>query len=150
MKLELKHIAPYLPYGVHIKHNEGAKLIICGAFKKYNADDFFIYSLLNWDKDVKSTDAKPILRPLSDLTKEIEHNGKKFVPIEKINEVDGEYQIRVEDGVMWFCDSCDLELFEVMRCSALVEKLFDWHFDVFGLIDNGLAIDINTLKPSRL
>jgi hypothetical protein len=27
-----------------------------------------------------------------------------------------------------------------------VQKLFEWHFDVFGLISKGLAIDINTLK----
>ena len=26
-----------------------------------------------------------------------------------------------------------------------IEKLFEWHFDVFGLIEKGLAIDINTL-----
>ena len=26
------------------------------------------------------------------------------------------------------------------------QKLFEWHFDVFGLIDAGLAIDINTLE----
>jgi len=26
------------------------------------------------------------------------------------------------------------------------EKLISWHFDVFGLIEKGLAIDINTLK----
>jgi hypothetical protein len=26
-----------------------------------------------------------------------------------------------------------------------IVKLFEWHFDVFGLIDAGLAIDINTL-----
>lgn len=32
---------------------------------------------------------KPILHPLSDLTKEIEHKGKKFVPIVKIAEILG-------------------------------------------------------------
>lgn len=28
----------------------------------------------------------------------------------------------------------------------VVQKLFEWDFDVFNLIENGLAIDINTLK----
>lgn len=28
----------------------------------------------------------------------------------------------------------------------LMQKLIEWHFDVFGLIEKGLAIDINTLK----
>ena len=28
----------------------------------------------------------------------------------------------------------------------IAQKLFEWHFDVFGLIEAGLAIDINTLN----
>ena len=31
---------------------------------------------------------------------------------------------------------------------GLVSKLIEWHFDVFGLIEKGLAIDINTLPQS--
>jgi hypothetical protein len=27
----------------------------------------------------------------------------------------------------------------------IVEKLIEWHFDVFGLIKKGLAIDVNNL-----
>jgi hypothetical protein len=27
-----------------------------------------------------------------------------------------------------------------------VEKLLEWHFDIYGLIEAGLAIDINTLE----
>ena len=27
----------------------------------------------------------------------------------------------------------------------IMEKLFKWHFDVFNLLEKGLAIDINTL-----
>ena len=29
---------------------------------------------------------------------------------------------------------------------GLVSILYEFHFDVFGLIENGLAIDINTLN----
>ena len=29
---------------------------------------------------------------------------------------------------------------------GFVLNLLEWHFDVFGLIEKGLAIDINTLK----
>ena len=28
---------------------------------------------------------------------------------------------------------------------GIVEKFIEWHFDIFGLIEQGLAIDINTL-----
>lgn len=33
-----------------------------------------------------------------------------------------------------------------MNQSQLWEKLLEWHFDVFSLIEKGLAIDINTLS----
>lgn len=80
---------------------------------------------------------KPILHPLSDLTKEIEHNGEKFVPIH------------------WFDENFDHnEAFPlVLNSRGIVEmkhwnefqKLFEWHFDIFGLIENYLAIDVNSL-----
>lgn len=28
----------------------------------------------------------------------------------------------------------------------IIEKLLSWHFDIFGLIDKGLAVDINKLE----
>ena len=45
------------------------------------------------NKDITGTDYvlrfKPILRPLSDLAKEVEHKGERFVPIVKIAEILG-------------------------------------------------------------
>ena len=41
----------------------------------------------------------------------------------------------------------DIELGMVLSKMYIeVVKLFEWHFDVFGLIPEGLAIDINTLE----
>ena len=37
-----------------------------------------------------------------------------------------------------------LENLGVNNQRLLFEKMFEWHFDVFGLIEKGLAIDINT------
>ncbi len=80
--------------------------------------------------------AKLILRPLSDLTKEIEVGGERFVPAGKM----------ITHGFhnpFWY----ELEKFDYRHLYAMdLEKLFEWHFDVFGLIEAGLAIDINTLK----
>ena len=39
-----------------------------------------------------------------------------------------------------------LDLSETIIEYAAMEILFEWHFDVFGLIDKGLAIDINSLN----
>jgi hypothetical protein len=70
-----------------------------------------------------------ICHPLSGLTKEIEHNGERFVPIEITGIIDWEYGY--EKLPYW-----------------LIQKLFEWHFDVFGLIGSNLAIDINTITET--
>lgn len=150
MKLELKHLAAYLPYGLQIQvmgewHNEEEnipkifEMVGLGSFVEYHEIGRYV------NQEIYYEDVFPILHPLSDLTKEIQHNGEKFVPHTKIQEVDGEYFIHFENGVMFFDDICSLNVYEVTRCYSLTQKLFEWHFDVFGLIDAGLAIDINKL-----
>lgn len=141
-KLELKYLAPYLPYklqGISVEDNQGIETLLSLSKDEITTDiDAIVYSA--W---------KPILRPLSDLTKEIEVNGEKFVPEEKLEEVDGEYSIYYDDGDIIFNDKCVLNLYEVTRCNRLILKLCEWHFDVFGLIGDGLAIDINTLTINK-
>ena len=66
MKLELKHLAGYLPYGLKYKD-------IPKGFDGIRELDIKTF---DWCLE----NGKPILRPLSDLTKEIEVNGEKFVP----------------------------------------------------------------------
>ncbi|HEX8575776.1 MAG TPA: hypothetical protein VF677_05740 [Flavobacterium sp.] len=81
------------------------------------------------------TTIKPLLYPLSMLTKPIEHNGDKFVPIEKINEMAesvtcyslGFYDDYIKHLPYW-----------------IIEKLLEWHFNVFGL-DESLFIDKSTI-----
>ncbi len=107
MKIPIKHLAPYLPYGLNGIHKD--KRIV------FHTDNIWTFIL----------NAKPILRPLSDLTKEdwidefifssdliesiIKRNGFEFAWLETSNYL----------------------------------KLLENHFDVFGLIEKGLAIDIN-------
>ena len=91
------------------------------------------------------SDCKPLLRPLSDLTKEIEHGGEKFVPIEWLldnRDVDAEYDFisALED------DWASAEDKMIFAPFSIAQKLFEWHFDVFGLIEKGLAVNINTLS----
>ncbi len=78
---------------------------------------------------------KPILHPLSDLTKEIDHNGEKFVPVVEI--------MKIKDGGEWISVQ-----YQPIKNNPywVIEKLYEWHFDIHGLIGEGLAIDINTLN----
>ena len=94
----------------------------------------------------KPKDCLPILRPLSDLTKEITHKGEAFVPIEKLYHLD----------IM----RCDISSFESINIDVVADhifsnqflkftlKLIEWHFDLFGGIDSGEAINVNTLDKN--
>lgn len=155
MKLELKHLAPYLPYGLKIKgntHGEVAELSCVTETSMNIKDRNFIYGM--W-ADI--FEIKPILRPLSDLTREIEHNGVKLFVMSTIeSETDNCKFIKAilsNDG-KWISMVFDADYDadygintnpEYMHWKC-VKRLFEYHFDVFGLIDKGLAIDINTLK----
>ena len=141
-KLTLEQLAPYLPYKVItiIHHNTKPN------YTDYETKGILIgYSWMGeWMHRNESTQnietcrwgwIKPILHPLSDLTKEIEVNGEKFVPFKILHD---------STGNSWekpFIDSV-----ENKYCTAKQWlKCIEWHFDVFGLIEKGLAIDINTL-----
>jgi len=187
MKLELKYLANYLPYGLKVKSKSAVwdlrtlTLSMVGSLERTNKRHIYHESWL-----IEDTNFKPILRPLSDLTKEIEHNGEKFVPLVELFKISkGNYQqeikyhsvmsthqiqiemlgfrnyffglyesdrdVRIENGLYFDCYSTDLimdnRFEEKILCQySLFEKLFEWHFDVFGLIEKGLAIDKNTIK----
>ena len=120
-KLELKHLAPYLPYGLKGKWDT----VIASSIWELDCE-ILEPDYTNLKNPVYSYFGKnpcmPILRPLSDLTtnafvfkKDLEH-------------------IKIHKEVI------------TMRY-YVVEYLFQNHYDVFGLIEQKLAIDINTLKP---
>ena len=127
MKLELKHLSAYLPYRVRLSK---IHFLTFGS-NEGNGIGSLIHVL-----DTKSNHFKMWLRPLSDLTKEIEVNGEMFIPIQ------------------WFEDQAYIDWEHIKFSDYInpltlpycwVNKLIEWHFDIFGLIDAGLAVDINTV-----
>jgi len=111
--LTLEHVSAYLPYGLKIKTKKGIETLERVSLKNQ------IYNF------------KPILRPLSDLTKEIEHNGVKFV---------------TKDFIHYTYPSEMIGLNPATWSYRVLIKLFELHFDIFNLIPQNLAIDINTLE----
>ena len=75
-QLTIKHLAAYLPCNVNYIINGESEIIelksIDSGLKMVN---------FGWGNAKLLSEIKLILRPLSDLTKEIEVNGEKFVPI---------------------------------------------------------------------
>lgn len=146
MKLELKHIAPYLPYGLKVKYKSAVGWEKDGFTPKYKTktekiegiDKMFV--LYSNGEGSKLKEIKPILRPLSDLTKEIEHNGEKFVPIEFIEE---KYYTQNWANQLSRCIEDERWIYHLDY--YLILSLLGWHFDIYGLIDKDLAVDINTL-----
>lgn len=191
-KLELKHISPYLPYGLKFEYkNEIHKMV--GLNGDYHPtveiridDDCARYA------SIKIVDIKPFLHPLSDLYKEID--GK--VGIVELAKMLGDFKellsVSVEDdavndegnpspyyeckyvsdidddihSTLVFCpdtvsferliiynvhltrpvSASDLQNIPIRCYNQFYEYLFQHHYDVFGLIDKGLVIDINSIS----
>lgn len=91
----------------------------------------------------KIENCKPILHPISDLTKEIEHGGEKFVPTEIINDLASDI------SPTWFIYDEDVEKINwMLQPFYIVQKLIELHFDIAGLIESGEAINVNTLETN--
>lgn len=158
-KLELKHLAPYLPYGLKdVKYYDGFT---------FNGE-VTVLNVMNYV--YKDTSAKIVLHPLSDLTKHCEDLG--FVPIyELLNSKEGDFLVKERFGKIQATNRIEIwtnpehvditgenipsQYVEGIFTSSIlahsynrVIKLHEWHFDVFGLIESGLAIDVNTLETN--
>lgn len=129
-ELELKYIAPHLPYDVKIWTEEELHF----GENEYERHTIMLDNLSI--RHVASGIDKLILNPLSNLTKEIEVNGKKFIP----NEV-----LKQNAVTKYWWQSINTKGISPNADFNLILLLFEWHFDVFGLIEKGFAINKNNL-----
>lgn len=137
-KMELKEIAPYLAYGLWVVSPDGKSGDVASIGNLNSEGDEDLCN--GWGTHHPIKLIKPILRPLSDLAKPCLEGGK--IPIEETGYCSIE-DCRGEDGVI--DEFTTTHIFKYMPY-RFVEKLFKWHFDVFGLIEKGEAIDINTIN----
>lgn len=111
--LELKDICGYMPYGLMQKHYKN----VC-PFAVEIKSHIGGYVFLK----IPPKHGKPLLRPMSDLTKEITHEGERFVPtlaLDKLN--------------------C-FPVSDTEKALRYYDKLNEWMFDYRNLIYAGLAI----------
>lgn len=138
-KLELKHIAPYLPYNLRWFRKTKIKDDL-GTENESDIVEDVVLSIVHFyiENDSNKFDVKPILRPMTDLLVHIQHEGKKLVP----------FNVLRPGG--WDLDAFVLDV-ESRDCRVSEwEQLIEWHFDVFGLIDKGLAVSVNDIKPPTM
>lgn len=160
-KLELKHIIGYLPYGLKMTRNDKNFGILYALNNKYNkADINFEFGYDRYDIE----DLKPALRPISDLHKKVD--GKihllELYAMASMGVYDNNFTIS-EDGVLddsrnkmrvrWVKDVNKLYIDDYYKGKGgyytvsieIIEYLYKNHFDIYGLIEQNLAIKINTL-----
>lgn len=173
-KLTLEQIAPY-PIGenglrVLLKNDNAPRYIYCltnysieAKPQKHGMKYASFYRVGTGESEFK-----PILSP-TDLTKPIIVEGKEIIPIVELarlfhsvkepaivkydNIIDaGSYGTQVscyldKDRHAYYSVYADVDL--VMHNEArVVQWLFKHKFDVFGLIEKGLAVDVNTLETN--
>jgi hypothetical protein len=151
MKLELKHLAPYLPYALRIKTKHGFDTMVTLNGWLVNGDHEESYSYE--DHPNETLEFKPILRPLSDLTDPIlnlifKDTGENGITISRYTKDSSEeltititYKMMGDVFTDFVINRSDIKHTDYW----IVEILLINHYDVFGLIDAGLAIDKNTL-----
>lgn len=141
--LTIEHLAPYIAYRVNSRDSSDT------IYRKdLGVETIGQFLSGNW---------KMLLRHLSQLTQEIEHNGERFVPIVELLKLkypkadkEGRYSIIDFDGegypkawyrlhAMW-----EIILFPEFENYPLwiVKKLNEWHFDYMKLIEQGLSLPI--------
>lgn len=153
MKLELKHLSAYQEHKIKLLYKGKVCNIAYLSTKRVafiRTDGIGEVIKMTWEQATGKI--KLILRPLSDLTKEIEINGEKFIPIDIFDFGDDDSNNKIPDyglknhDYMIAISEYNLTYDINFLPFGVVEFLFKWHFDLFGLIPEKLAIDINTLQ----
>ena len=150
MELELKHLANYLPYElkvVHTNYIEFGKAVERVDTLKGLYEDCCTFSLgADWyfNTDENDCSFKPILRQLSEFGDSDD--------LRKVHEFIGLGQwCEAYDHYFdaWFNDACSIDKLVLQAPYEVVQYFFVNHFDVFGLIAAGLAVDVNTLSANQ-
>ena len=155
--------------------NQTYKKTIWIGYKKRETWKDFNYSYLSKltciGRGFKLSEVKIILHPMSDLIKPIRvegyNDGKEFVPLVELAKnsdiVVSEYTLKIlstppncieiGDGYVlqylgdsFMCLNSGDNEYSPINNFALFDLLNQWHFDYRGLIKDGLAVDINTIK----
>lgn len=173
MEPELKHLAPYLPYKLKCQVTDKRKKKIATLGGLYNDGNCVFHDTIESEKGFKRI--KPLLFPMSSLYTEMEDGTVPIVELAKITGwltiQDWEVSHKVVDGcftcgVRWFDEEDEKyyvfgwdevngfgmherpsrDIHFVPNQLKLFTYLFENHFDVFGLIDKGLALDKTKIK----
>lgn len=140
----LKIYSAYLPYKLKINDPKSPierELTHKGYWHRSSEDDTVYVGV----DEAIDYNLKPILYDLSYLTKEIEHEGERFVPTRWLRGNHAEFDISKAD--MEQLISMFIHIFRSPESAPyyFIKKLLEWHFNVFGLPEDQF-INKATLK----
>ncbi|QRE03476.1 hypothetical protein H0H26_11385 [Flavobacterium psychrophilum] len=134
MKLELKHLAPYLPYKLNVQwlRTEDNSFQI----SEFNfCDAYWLFNRSN---------LKPVLRPLSNFgDSDDTRKVHEFIGLGKWCEAYDDY------FNAWFDDLANVDKLILQAPQEMFNYFLANHFDVFGLIKNDLAISIHDVVQAE-
>jgi hypothetical protein len=129
-EITLKELAAYLPYNAKVLNG-------WGDVKTLN------YSFLDDENSGIIRQCKPILIPISEIQEDIEYKGKTINVFDLMNEYwEVEFNGVTHDFELPFNGFGLITLSAEQLPYNLVQTLLEYHFDVFGLIDDNLAIPV--------
>lgn len=127
----IKDLCARLPYGVKVLF-ENKVFSIDYISAKYEEIKLDIPD--NYTLDI--TNVKPYLFPLSSMTRK---------QLFDVQEIIGKNEIEIEDGFLHIINS-DRNTITYLEILAVFEWFYKNHFDIYGLIPMGLAIDATNLN----
>jgi hypothetical protein len=131
-ELELKHILPYLPHGLKAISPENVISVVDVYMQSYDGERVGLNFLFS---EYKNTLYKPLLRPMSDLFENIVHNGTSVCVGDDILQDMNKLIVGGEAYRESYFQKTPFHYLEYW----VINRLFEYHFDVFGLIEKGLA-----------
>lgn len=154
MKLTPQIAAMYL--GADCQYSDEDKSVMIAPLLTVNLQGYVKFVDPEFDEWIELKDVKPILRRLEDMTEE---EAREFCKIETEPFRHPTVEIcEIRRNEIWYVDGsrCQGDGYDEMAdlyiyFNQLTAKQFTYllskHFDMFGLIASGEAIDQNTLQP---
>lgn len=144
MELTLTHLSNYLPYNLYVHDSyDNVETNLCGIIY----DDIEPIRLGKKGRVIQSRrldEIKPILRDSSSIKSMISNNGECFMPFNRLNDI-----MTLGDNEIYLLNNfIESPWTYYFLPSWILEKLIEWRFDIFSLIDSDLAINLNTLKEN--
>jgi hypothetical protein len=134
-ELTIEHLAAYLPYDIRMASGHYLVGVYTGEF---NVTRPLLLSEvkrghIHWEANLDMD--KPLLRPLSQLTEVVEHNGERFVPS----------KVLYDRWRIWIhSDELFNDITTVLHYDA-IKYLHSLHFDTFGLIEANITKPIPSI-----